>query len=91
MELERKSMKTKTFFVSDSGLISRHKIRKTNIVGMGILNPDQTIVVYTKDLNKYSFNYEELKISLPHPKPLVVLSEGDLITKIDISTNIDPS
>lgn len=75
----------KTFYLSNDGLASRHKMRNTKIVGFGVLHRDQYIVAYLSDGKKAHFSYPDVKIGAHSPRPIINLNE-EKIVKIDIIT-----
>lgn len=75
----------KQFFVSDSGEVSKHKIRSTVIIGMGIIHPDQELVVYTNK-STYRFDYKQVRVGGHNKRALFYRAQNELATKIDIVT-----
>ena len=74
----------KEFWITDSGDVSRHKIRQANIVGHGILHPGQLVIVYTTEDRILRLDYEEIKVGTHEPSSAISFYDGEKITKIDI-------
>lgn len=79
----------KTFYLSDEGLISQHKLRQKVVVGMGIIHPDQKLVVRTTSKVR-EFKYTDIKVSGHLPRQLFYRDENELVVNIDIITPPKP-
>ena len=77
------------FFVDRTGMVGKHKTHGSNLAGCGVLHPDQNVIIYTKNGNKYPFNFEGIKVGDHKTKQLVMLSAGDEVTKVDIVTDLE--
>lgn len=75
----------KKFYLTNDGLISKHKIRDTKIVGFGIIHEDQFIVAYLSDGSKVHFSYPDIKVGGHVAKPIINLNNKE-INKVDIVT-----
>lgn len=73
----------KTFFLSDTGQVSRHKLRAQSIVGHGIVHKDQVVKVYTSK-KEVTYQYDEIKVGTHDAKDLVHLTSDETILKIEI-------
>jgi hypothetical protein len=81
--------KYKLFFLSSTGLGSKHKMRKPQkVAGCGILHEDQYIKVHTKGGLKLTIGFDELKIGDNSGKQLINLVD-DEIERIEIK-NMEP-
>ena len=77
--------KSKDFYLTSNGKVSKHKIRGSEIIGHGLIHDDQVLVVDTnKRIIKYFYN--EIKVGTHLQKDLVHLYEGEFIEKIEIIT-----
>lgn len=76
----------KEFFISEDAKVSRHKIRNTEIVGHGILHPEQNIVVFTTYGRAIIVAYDEIKVGTHYPSDVILLNKGEKIKRIDIVT-----
>jgi hypothetical protein len=80
---------SKLFFLSTTGLGSKHKMRKPNkVAGCGILHDTQYIVVHTKLGQTLTIHFNELKIGDNAGKQLINLVD-DEIQRIEIK-NVEP-
>lgn len=77
-------MKPKTFFITDKGEISRHKVRNANIAGHGIIHPNQSIITYTNLGKSTTIYYSEVKVGTHFAKPTLALTNDEFIVRIDI-------
>jgi len=75
----------KKFYLSKDGMVSRHKMRETELAGFGILHPDQIIIAYTSDGKKHNISYFDVKVGAHTPNVLMTLTDAT-IDKIDIKT-----
>lgn len=76
----------KSFFVNSRGQICRHKRRSDNMVGCGMLQFDQKIIMHTTANRKIDVHYEEVKVGSHHPTSVVLLGPEEEVRKIDIVT-----
>lgn len=77
-------MKPKTFYITDKGEISRHKMRGAKIAGHGILHPSQSIITYTNLGNSTTILYSEVKVGTHFANPILALTIDEIIVRIDI-------
>lgn len=77
-------MKPKTFFITDKGEISRHKVRGAKIAGHGIIHSNQSIWAYTSLSNIITIFYSEVKVGTHFAKPILALTTDEIIVRIDI-------
>jgi len=76
----------KTFYMTQTGEISQHKIRAGKIIGHGIVHLDQNVIVYTTTKRTINISYPEIKVGAHTKRQVISLQKDELITRIDIVT-----
>lgn len=77
----------KDFWVTDKGDVNRHKVRKANIVGHGLIHPDQEVHAFTNKGRIVTAHYDDIKVGTHFSTNVFFMKSLDeLVERIDITT-----
>lgn len=79
-------MKQTPVYITDKAEANLHKPSKEKVVGFGLIDDHQEIILYTNQGRALSVPFDELRIGSRKPQTLFMLKDGEVINKIDIRT-----